>query len=419
MLAYACSPGRGSEAEQGWRRAIASAQYFDTWVLCKQTSYDDITRHLEERKQAIKGLHVYPVPPTKLGEFLKKIPGCWFLFYNLWQRKAFRVARRLHKEVLFDLVHHGNIHTFREPGYLWKLDIPFVWGPVGGTENYPWRFLFDNGIKPALSETVRAITNTVQLYCGYRIRRAARKAAAVLIANSVGLKDFHRVLGVKGVSMLDIGGHDIKENIRTDDNENWPLRLLWSGSFTHRKGLQLLIKALGNIRGSCSYELTILGDGPLCERWQRLARRLKIDDSCHWLGWIPYDRVVTYYDSADVLVFTSLRDTSGSVIAEALSRGLPIICLENNGAADVINNSCGIKVPVTTVQAVVDALGDAIRFLGGNREVLHGLRQGALTRARDYGWSRHADRLAAVYFQAIEKRERSSKPLKYDYDRGM
>ena len=36
---------------------------------------------------------------------------------------------------------------YREPGYLWKIEKPFVWGPIGGLENSPWRFLPSLGIK--------------------------------------------------------------------------------------------------------------------------------------------------------------------------------------------------------------------------------------------------------------------------------
>ena len=43
----------------------------------------------------------------------------------------------------FDLVHQVNFMTFREPGYLWTLDAPFVWGPWGGGAELPLAFLAD------------------------------------------------------------------------------------------------------------------------------------------------------------------------------------------------------------------------------------------------------------------------------------
>jgi len=39
---------------------------------------------------------------------------------------------------------------FREPGYLWQLNIPFVWGPIGGMGYFPTRFLPVVGAKGAV-----------------------------------------------------------------------------------------------------------------------------------------------------------------------------------------------------------------------------------------------------------------------------
>ena len=34
----------------------------------------------------------------------------------------------------------------REPGYLWKINIPFIYGPVGGLTYYPKEFILNSGI---------------------------------------------------------------------------------------------------------------------------------------------------------------------------------------------------------------------------------------------------------------------------------
>ena len=45
LLAYACSPYRGSEPETGWRRALALSKHFDTWVIC--VSYREFRENIE------------------------------------------------------------------------------------------------------------------------------------------------------------------------------------------------------------------------------------------------------------------------------------------------------------------------------------------------------------------------------------
>ncbi len=61
----------------------------------------------------------------------------YYTGYAAWQRAAYRAALDLHRDRPFDLAHQLNITGYREPGYLWKLPIPFVWGPVGGAADIP------------------------------------------------------------------------------------------------------------------------------------------------------------------------------------------------------------------------------------------------------------------------------------------
>ncbi len=82
-----------------------------------------------------------------------------------------------------------------------------------------------------------------------------------------------------------------------------------------------------------------------------------------WRGWLPLAEALQLYASADLFVFTSLRDTSGTVVLEALSRGLPVICLDHQGVRDLITPECGIKVPVTRPSEVIAGLAEAITKL--------------------------------------------------------
>src|SRR5436190_9673741 len=141
LLAYACSPERGSEPGVGWNRALEAARYCDTWVLCEERSSAPPIRAYLEKHGPIPGLRFeFVLKPTWM-RWLGHLPGLAYLGYNLWHQSAFQVARRLHARVGFDLVHQVTFCGYREPSYLWQLGVPFVWGPVGGTQNYPWRFL--------------------------------------------------------------------------------------------------------------------------------------------------------------------------------------------------------------------------------------------------------------------------------------
>ncbi len=402
LLAYACSPCRGSEPGVGWNRALQSARHFDTWVICEQREFAAGIERYTAQRGRVAGLEFAFVPFTAWEELLGRIPGIGYLGYNLWHRRAFRTARRLHQRLRFDLVHQINLCGFREPGYLWKLDAPFVWGPVGGTQNYPWRFLPTAGLYGALWEAARSTLNNLQLRFSPRVRRAARKAALLLAANSTNQRDMARVHGVNILRTPDVGTEHVATTLPPRSPESRSFRILWVGRLEHYKALHVLIEALGSLPASISYELRVIGKGPLENRWRRLADRRGVGQRCQWLGWLPREEVLRQYDWADVFVFTSLRDTTGTVVLEALSRGTPVIGFNHQGVGDVVTDDCGIKIPVVSRQQAVAGFREAILSLQKDPAKRQRLRHGALARAREYHWSRQGDRLASLYRRILQ-----------------
>lgn len=403
LLAAACKPHRGSDSAVGWGRAIEAAKRFDTWVICGHWDKEEINAFLAQHGE-IPGLHFCFLNRWWVEEFLKMgrpLYDIHYLPYYLWHRRAFKLAVRLHRELRFDLVHQVSRVGYREPGYLWKLDAPFIWGPVGGTQNYPWRFLKFAGIKGAIKEGVRSVLNQLQLRFSPRVRQAAQKATRLIAANSQTQCDFERVHRIKPEVLLDSGLNAIKNGVSKRNRPNGPLRILWCGKFQHHKGLPLLIHALSHVPPEIKYELRILGAGPRGRRWQRMAKVRGLESHCQWLGWLKHDEVMRQYDWADVLVFTSLRETSGNVILEALSRGLPVICLDHQGPGDIVTKECGVKILVSTPTQVINSLRDTLCALADERARLHLMSGFALERAREYLWSHNGEQMAKIYYAAL------------------
>ncbi len=402
LQAFACCPGKGSEAGVGWNRAIETAKYCDTWVIAEESESAPGVREFIEENGEIPGLHFEFVSEKAYEHFMWRLPGLGYLSLNLWNRRAYRAARRLHEEVGFDLVHQTNFCTFREPGYLWKLDVPFVWGPFGGSQNFPWRFLGQAGIWGGIREATRSALNWIQLRTSRRVRRAARKAAAVLVSNSTNQRDLAEVHGVASSVLIDAGISGKHGSMRAGKSGSETLRILWAGLLTNRKALGLLIEALAKLPDDIPYELHVAGAGPCRARWQRLAKRLGVDQHMTWIGHEPLEEHLRRYDWADVFVFSSLRDTTGTVVMEALGAGLPVICLDHQGASDMVTEESGIKIPVTNPCEVIDRLADALCSLRGDSGRLSELSRGALQRARYFHWSRQAEEIAAVYDRVLD-----------------
>jgi glycosyltransferase involved in cell wall biosynthesis len=73
------------------------------------------------------------------------------------------------------------------------------------------------------------------------------------------------------------------------------------------------------------------------------------------------DELAQNYAGADVFALPSLYEGYGMVLAEAMARGLPVICTTGGAAANTVPDSAGLKVPPGDVEAMRAALA---RMLG-------------------------------------------------------
>lgn len=100
------------------------------------------------------------------------------------------------------------------------------------------------------------------------------------------------------------------------------------------KGLKPLLRALGarNRPGARPIHLLVCGGGA-AGRYQRLARRLGIGQSVHFLGF--HDDIRECFASSDFFVMPSYYDPCSLVVLEALACGLPVITTVQNGASEL------------------------------------------------------------------------------------
>jgi glycosyltransferase involved in cell wall biosynthesis len=75
--------------------------------------------------------------------------------------------------------------------------------------------------------------------------------------------------------------------------------------------------------------LTLIGDGPEHLKLQGLAQRLGVADRVLFTGMIPQENLVDYYRNGDLFAYTSLSETFGCVVSEALWCGLPTVAFDD------------------------------------------------------------------------------------------
>ncbi len=91
-------------------------------------------------------------------------------------------------------------------------------------------------------------------------------------------------------------------------------------------------------------KLTIVGSGPLEKYLGNLTKKLGLEDSVTFTGYLGKDKILQQLQRADAFVMPSLCEAFGIVIIEAMSCGLPVVATESGGPAEIVNKQCGITV---------------------------------------------------------------------------
>ncbi len=138
------------------------------------------------------------------------------------------------------------------------------------------------------------------------------------------------------------GMPDIPSHLAADPAKH-PAKILMVARFEPQKDHVTLFRALGEIR-QLDWSLDLVGEGPLMERTEGLARELGIRDRINFLG-VRLD-VVELMAQAQVYVLISNWEGFPRSILEAMRAGLPVIASDVGGVREAITRGeTGILVP--------------------------------------------------------------------------
>jgi glycosyltransferase involved in cell wall biosynthesis len=415
-IAYACNPTRGSEFGVGWGWVHSIAAGHDVTVLTADYNRDDIDSYLEgsvgPTGNIPRFIYIRNRPwhyrPRKIwlkieGSLAKPLVN--FAYQN-WLEYAFEEAKREVAKNSYDLVHLITYVGWRFPGRFYQLGIPFVWGPIGGMKNTPWRLLHLLGFRGALYYGARNVVNSLQLKTLHGPRRALRAAdKGVIAATSEIQEELWRRFRTKSRVICEVGRPSIAATDLEPRAETEPFRVCWSGMHLPGKALHLLLRAAAQLPAESNYTIEILGDGPCNRAWRALASRLRINDRCHWHGWLARDQSLAVMKDSHVFVITSLKDLTSNVAVEAISLGLPVVCMNHCGFADLVSDDCGIKIHPGFSDQIISDFSNALSKLYRDESLRRALARGSLRRGRDYSWPNKMMALDRVYAEVIHRQE--------------
>jgi glycosyltransferase involved in cell wall biosynthesis len=402
LSSFACSPLWGSEPGVGWQWLLQLARQNEVVLL----THAYFREHLEPALSQV-GLHVevHYVQAPAFGLHPHRQLNSR-LYYTWWQWHVRPVVRQLIARYRFDLVHHLTWGTLRFPCFLGGLGVPLVMGPLGGGETAPLRLYRGLPFKVRAFDYLRS-ASLLWVRLDPLANWGPRSSAVVLCKSSDSLRALPRSVQARAAVMPEIGSPEIDLSGRRASNEaalgTRRFRLLFAGRLLGWKGVALAIGATARlVREGLDVQLDIAGDGPLRPHLAAEITRHGLCDRVCLRGAIPRADLLALYGQADLFVFPSLHDSSGNVVLEALSRGLPVVCLDLGGPRLYVEDSCGVVVRTAGSDrtGVEQALAEAIGTLIAQPARLAAMSRAAFEHAARQSW----DEVVAQAYAAIGAR---------------
>lgn len=396
--AYAVNPYKGSEDGMGWNFVMQIARFHRVIAVTRINNQRHIDLYMAENPNELyeRITFLYFDLPYWM-RFWKKGSRGAMLYYILWQIGIVRFINK--NQLQFDVVHNLNFHNDWTPSYLWKLGKPFVWGPIGHHPLIPKQFLDRYAFKYWLKDRLTWLIKIYFWKLSISLRQTKRRANHIMCMNAMvpeklGLHQNYSI--TPSVATQDFGWNDGEER-------GPKFTVISAGRFVPLKGFDLSIKAFAAFLKMVSEEqkqnceLVLVGSGPEKNTLTKIISDNELSHQVKLISWIERDRLMDLMASSSAFLFPS-HEGAGMVVAEALSFGLPVVCIKNEGPGQFVNQDSGIAVPSQGYDQTIQQLANALAALHQDEDRLRQMRNGARLRFMDlFHWDRRGEQLQKIY----------------------
>jgi glycosyltransferase involved in cell wall biosynthesis len=395
---YAVNPFKGSEDGMGWNFVYQIARFNKVIAITRENNREAIEKFMAQNPDDVYNniTYLYFDLPYWM-RFWKKGSRGAMLYYTLWQKGIVSFIKK--QNLKFDIAHNVNFHNDWTPSYLWKLKKPMVWGPIGHHPIIPAQYLKPYSVKYYLKDRATWLVKKAFWNCSFSLKRTVKKADHIFCMNS----------GVEKMLNLKNKSFSIQPSVATEDFssntvfEKKNFHLISVGRFVPLKGFDLtllsFIKFLENLseteKENC--KLTLVGTGPEKDFYKKIIAENKVEKYVEIIEWIDRKELMKLYEKSSVFLFPS-HEGAGMVVAEAMSFGLPVVCLKNEGPGEFINSKCGFAVPQLDYDNTVLELKEALTILHSDKDLLHKMSVEARKHFQDnFTWNSRGEHLNNIY----------------------
>ena len=408
--AYACSPGMGSEPGMAWNWCVNLAKHCTLHIITEGEFREQIEAALPTLSQG-KNMHFYYNP---VSDEIRKM--CWnqgdwrfYTYYKEWQWKTYEMTRDICRHTHIDILHQLNMIGFREPGYLWKIeDIPFVWGPIGGLKQFPEAYLKGAGLKMRLFNKLKNRINVHQIRHDKRVTAALHKASLLISSIPDSYTAIKKYQHLESIIIPETGCFNAPD-VPTERFDEKTFHALWVGKFDFRKQLPLALRALAQTKNK-HIILDIYGTGSETQvnTVKQLAKELGIAGQIIWHGNQPNQVVIDAMRRGQLFFFTSVSEDTSTVVLEAISNRLPVLCFNICGMASVIDEKVGHKIELTNPRQSIIDFAEALNRFEKNRDLLKAYSLNCKERQEELSWENKAKRMVELYRQVLKSKYHQS-----------
>lgn len=230
------------------------------------------------------------------------------------------------------------------------------------------------------------------------LRRVMRGAAKVLVPTD----DYRTLVGEKydirrdRIAVVDNGtDHRVVAQPKSIPGQARPARLLFVGRLAIQKNVPLLLRAAAAYRDkyNSNFLLVIVGDGDLRPSIEEEIRRLGLSELVSLAGTRYGAALESTYEESDLLILTSIFESFGLVLVEAMTKGLPIVSVRIPAVRNVVLDG----VNGLLAESEPGALADAMYELLTDEDLYGKFSLNNLAAAQRYTWGSVARKISAAY----------------------
>lgn len=397
---YAVNPYKGSEDATGWNLIYQIARFNKVIAITRENNQKAIDKFMSDYPDEVyKNITFLYFDLPYWMRFWKKGGRGAMLYYALWQRGIISFIKK--QNIQYEIVHNVNFHNDWTPSFLWKLNKPMVWGPIGHHSIIPAQYMKSYSKKYLIKDKATWLVKNFFWKASMSLKKTIHHSNHIICIN----KGVEKRLNLRNKSCT------IMPAIATDDffkgiiAHKDTFQLISVGRFVPLKGFDLTILSFSAFLENKSEaekekcKLTLVGTGPEKSFYKKIITDHKVEKYVEIIEWIDRKELMKLYEKASVFLFPS-HEGAGMVVAEALSFGLPVICLDNEGPGEFINEKCGFAISHSDYDTTVLKLSEAIHQLYSDATILEKMSQNARIHfEQHFTWNKKGQILNQVYNQ--------------------